>query len=68
MEQIIIKCEVLKLDTKEIWSYNEEILETDELYNLFQNSNNPIELGFIFERIWEEPVNNDENNIFIDNG
>lgn len=61
---LVIKCEVLKINTNEVFIYNKEVLKDSELYNLLQTTDNPITLGFIFSHNYVEPqeINNEDVN------
>lgn len=46
--------EILHHKTSSVYSYHEEILEDSELFQRFQNSDNPEELGFEYQRKYQE--------------
>ncbi len=51
----MIRFEILKLNTSEVWFYHQEFSKDSELYNQFQMSEDPTTLGFVFSHIYIEP-------------
>jgi hypothetical protein len=49
----MIVCEVLKIDTNEIWAFDYEVFIGSDIWNQLQASTNPTELGCWFVRILE---------------
>lgn len=46
----MIYCEVLKIDTNEIWAFDFMVQIGDSVWQQLQDSTNPVELGCIFIR------------------
>lgn len=46
----MIICEVLKINTNEVWAFDYQVMEGSEMWQRLQESNNPTELGCWFVR------------------
>jgi hypothetical protein len=52
----MIYCEVLKINTNEVWVFNYEVHIGSEMWQKLQDSDNPQELGCTFVRILENNI------------
>jgi hypothetical protein len=52
----MIYCEVLKINTNEVWAFNYEVQIGSEIWQQLQDSDNPLELGCTFVRVLENNI------------
>ena len=50
----MISCEVLKINTNEVWVFDYEVHIGSNIWEQLQESNNPIELGCILKNVFNE--------------